>query len=258
MTYKLDDALLYSVESRVFISDGNLFRTAQTPLELGDVEILGMSPSVLFVGLETLTQEITIMAFNLRDIGVQIKDQIDDAIGGVTVSEVDVKSITEGDITVDIDPSSKLGSIKAVLDIGGDESTSDRFQTFTKDFIGIKVPNSLTFDALAGDASDPGAAGNDGVHPIQPGTSHSLTYTGYGFFHALTSIFGTEGLAAHQPGVSASAAGFIGGSYQASPSALAAGAEVPCLVDVLGGDDADASMASVNANIVVNSVTIAG
>ena len=86
MTYKLDDALLYSVESRVFISDGNLFRTAQTPLELGDVEILGMSPSVLFVGLETLTQEITIMAFNLRDIGVQIKDQIDDAIGGVTVS----------------------------------------------------------------------------------------------------------------------------------------------------------------------------
>ena len=117
MTYKLDDALLYSVESRVFISDGNLFRTAQTPLELGDVEILGMSPSVLFVGLETLTQEITIMAFNLRDIGVQIKDQIDDAIGGVTVSEVDVKSITEVDITVDIDPSSKLGSIKAVLDL---------------------------------------------------------------------------------------------------------------------------------------------
>ncbi len=258
MTYKLDDALLYSVESRVFISDGNLFRTAQTPLDLGDVEILGMSPSVLFVGLETLTQEITIMAFNLRDLSVQIRDQIDDAVDGVTVSEIDVKSMTEVDITVDIDPSTKLGSIKAVLEIGGDESTSDRFQTFTQDFIGIKVPNSLSFDALAGDDTDPGAASGDGVHPIQPDTSHNLTYTGYGFYHATTSIFGTAGLAAHQPGVGASPAGFIGGSYSASPSAIAQGDEVPCLIDILGGASADDSMASVNANIVVNSVSIQG
>lgn len=266
MSYKLDDALLYSVDSRVFISDGNLFRTTQTPLELGEVEILGMVPNIVLVGLETLTQEINIMAFNLKDIAVRIQDQTDQgATQGISVQSAEATSINSADITVDIDPSAKLGSIKAEIDVGGAQGTSTLFQTFVKDYIGVMIPNSLSFDALDADPSlREGAADGAGVLPIQPGTSHSLTYHGYGFFHATTGIYGSQGLAAHQGGVgvaaggNARAAGWESGTYSASPADIPAGDPVPFLADVLGGDVNDQLMNVVNTEIAVNGITIAG
>lgn len=191
------------------------------------------------------------MAFNLTDLQVQILDQIDGNAGGVTVDAVNVTSLTAADVDVSVDPSTKLGSAKVVA--------SNQFQTISVDYLGIKLPDSLSFAPLSGDPVErPGAAGSDGVFPIQPGTNHSLTYGGFGFFHATSGIYGSAGLSAHQAGITSIPAGWLNGTYSASPAAIAAGAEVPCRIDVMGGSAADASMGAVNSLIAVNSVTIAG
>jgi len=185
------------------------------------------------------------MAFNLADYSVQIKDQLDDAVGGITVASIDEVSLESADVHCLIDPSTKLGTKKLVI--------TTQSGVFSKDHAAICIPNDLRsfFPSEAG-ARD-GAPGGDGVLPYQPGGSPTLSLSGFGMYHLNNGIFSAAGLGIHQPGVSGQAQGWVSGALSAGSLDFAAGAQIPLMVDIM-----DHATGNLNTLIEVSSVTVAG